>query len=265
MKKDFKNLNFEEILKKRIVFLYGNFSEFISFFSDIFINTLDVNEGFKKKVITCADFLKEELTQTSLFSSEINLYNIENVQDNNYQDLIAKIDMNGRDIFFLESGDYKKSKQATDYFLDNESILAIPLFKNSFTCENIFKKLIPNISKLEMEMLSKLLENSNENINSLIQKVSLLKSYDQSQELIKQYYVNKEHFFNQFEPIPLLRYLAAVYSKDQDLNKLAEELNKPQDLKFKDILEKCLLTEVAVKKGKDITVSDILNILFLTK
>lgn len=271
MKKEFRTLSRNEISERRYVFLYGNFEEFISGFPNFFAENFNCDDRNSKQLLkierfSCNDFLKAELQQESLFDIGKVVYIIENILDTNYQALTERILTDQKNIFFLIAGDFRKSKQVNPAFTTHAQILAVPFFKNTITYENIFKKFLNNVSKEELCLLCQLAQDSTENFFSFLKKIILLKSDDgDSEKNIKEYYAENQNFLGEFENISLLRFLSSSYMKDTKLAFFSKEQNFPQDFKVKNLLEKCLKTEISVKKTKDIRASDILNPLFFSE
>ena len=275
MKIDINKFDFEIIRKHRYVFFYGNCSNFIDSFPYFFIENYNIDFGdwksaknckqttYKRNTYTAAEFLKQNFQQEDLFANYINVNVITNVTDTNYIDVFSKSSLDSSSIYFFIAGDFRQTKKTTDEAVSSKDILALPVFKNKATFAAILKKTVIDLSKYECDYLSKICEQTSENIFHLISKIALLKSSSKTPIDIDTFRDENELFFMHMEPIPLARFLAASYLIDQNLSKIKTLIGLTDDYKLNNILEKMLNVEINTKHSKDIKTEDILNPYFL--
>lgn len=239
MKREFSAV--KSILNSNSVyFLYGNYKKAFYIFCDFIASKLDLIPEY----YSISDFLTSNHFQASLFEEKKKCICIKNIEDKDLKKIEPFLDDPSK-IFVMESGDFLKSKIVVDYFVKSEKYIAIASFKNDFTLISLLKMLFPNCSRDEINQIINLINNTDEELFSFFTKIGLL--LEESPEDLKNYFVFKEEFIDELEPISFLRYVSSMLLKyklyDKNFNKLKLDFNKPG------LMKKIIETEIKYKKG----------------
>jgi hypothetical protein len=200
--------------------------------------------------------------QYDLFETKIQCFFIRNVDDNNLEKLSTVLHTQGN-VFVLESGDYAKSKKATDHCIKDDAICAIASFHNNITLHSICGMLMPDVSKNIHNIIVEIINNSNEALLSFFAKISLLLD-DIKNASVKENSIDyctelksgtKQTFLQGLDIIPTIKYLlnAAVretfFSKPQPYIRL--------NIRKRDVFETLLKAEIKQKLNGNVSKSHI--------
>ncbi|MDR0677806.1 MAG: hypothetical protein LBF57_04025 [Holosporaceae bacterium] len=247
MKSDFKNLS--EIKKGSVFYLYGNYKKSFEIFCEYVgykLSSLEMEVHF----CTFFECLRIINGQCNLFDTRTNCFYIKNIEDNCLEKIQPLLDSN-RDIFILESGNYLKSKKITDFCLSSDKVIALPSFNNDLTLQSLCKMFFPNLSPEIRNEIIKIANHTDEEIYSIFKKISFLENF----ETLKDYSTYKKAFLDDFDTIPLIRFLSQMVIKERIFEKSSSLLG----IKFsnKEILNDLLTLELNQKRGFDIIKSQI--------
>lgn len=256
MKTDFKNINEKNINPNSVFFLYGNNRRPFTVFCDFVIDIL------KKKFadvdifyVSVSDCLKIIENQCDLFGTKINCFCIKGIEDSH----LAKLDSwlgTDNNIFILDSGDFMKSKKVSDALQKDPRVQALPSFKNDMTLLSICKMVMPTVPQNICNEIVKIINETDEGLSSLFKKMSLLTD-DNNFALLHEYYTYKTSFLNEFELIPLIRFLQQAVIKEKVQGRSQSYLGF--NLSGKNLMRDLLNSELKQKEGMEISKSYIYN------
>ncbi len=211
MKIEFKNI--PRYLDKRIFFLYGNYKLTFDVFTEYIINKFrekKLNLEIYKYSITEYSKLRKS-SQNNLFNDVIRCYCLKDLEDKHLN--IIKILPKEQDIFILESGEFLKSKQITEFAQKDEEIVSIASFYNDLTLLSLCQLLIPQKSSTIYDEIINIIKETDECLLSLFRKLSLLLEDNNQQDLIN-YVKHKKSFLNELDFIPIVRYALQAALKE---------------------------------------------------
>ncbi|GHU11330.1 hypothetical protein FACS189449_02560 [Alphaproteobacteria bacterium] len=249
MKLEFKNINDSHIADGRVFYLFGNYKKSFGVFCDFVLEkfmskykcsgeNIDIFQG------SVADSIKSINGQCDLFGSKITFFCIKNVEDSHLDKLSPFLGIE-RNVFILESGDYGKSKKITDYF-QKSRFFAVASFKNDMTLFSLCKMLIPTVPQSIATEIIKIINDTDEDLRSLFKKISILVEANDD-KLLKEYVTYKSTFFQQFDFIPMVRYLLNTAIKEKIHGRKQENI----DLSKKGLTQFLLEAEISQKLGKN--------------
>ena len=125
----------------------------------------------------------------------------------------------------MESGDYFKSKKATNELTNDPNILALASFNNNMTFTSVCNMILPKLPSVIYNEIVKIINETDEELTSLFQKLSLLLE-DNSLENLNNYAKDKKSFLDDLEDISFIRFsLQAaikenIFHQDQSYTKL---------------------------------------------
>lgn len=255
MKLDFGKINENNFNVGSVFFLYGNFKRSFDVFCDFLTEKLKTKfDGTELTVNYCsvAECAKIISAQCDLFENNLNLFCIRGVEDN-HLDKLTPLFSSVSSIFVLESGDYRKSKSITDYFIKSRDAYAIASFKNDATLMSLCKLLLPTDTPAAIyREIVKIINDTDEGLISLFKKISLL-LISQDEKLLQDYMTYKTSFLQNMDFIPLARYLAKLVVREKVFDKKQEVVHA--NLSQKHIIEKLLKAEINQKIGTPLTKS----------
>jgi len=250
VKIDFGNITNNHIEPGKVFYLYGNYKKSFDVFCDFVVEKfrskfkypLENLNTFHVSVSECTKIMN---SQCDLFGTQTRFFCIRNIEDNHI-DRLTELFRNSNDIFILNSGDYRKTKKITDFFLKHDFFNAIASFKNDLTLMSLCKMMLPSMSCTIYSEIVKIINDTDEELFSLFRKISLLLS-EENLESLKEYTTYKESFLESLDPISLIRYLLRlsikekIYDKKQDVIKF--------NLSKENVIEHFLKSEIYQKTG----------------
>ncbi len=264
MKIDFANISDIHIEPGKVFYLYGNYKKTFDVFCDFII------EKFKNKFkcakvdvfhISFSEYMKIKDEQCDLFETQTSFFCIKNIEDNHI-DNFRKLFSHSSDIFVLDSGDYRKSKKVNDFCLKQDGINAIASFKNNSTLLSLCKMLFPAVSAAVHYEIAKIINNTDEELFSLLRKISILLD-EGNLELLKQYTIYKQSFLQDMDFIPLARYLLRLSIQEKIYDKKHEFITL--NLLKENAIEDLIKSEIYHKIGIVLEKSHLYHILQLQK
>ncbi len=211
MKVEFKNI--PKYLDKRIFFLYGNYKLTLDVFTEYIINKLKEKkfsvEIYKYSITEYGKLLNS--SQNNLFSDVIKCYCLRGLEDKHLN--IIKTLSKEQGIFILESGEFFKSKQITEFTQKDEEIVSIASFYNDLTLLSLCQLLFPQKSPAIYDEIVNIIKETDEGLLSLFKKLSLLLEDNNQQDLIN-YVKHKKSFLNELDFIPIVRYALQAALKE---------------------------------------------------
>ena len=255
MKVEFKNINEKHFQPGRVFYLYGNYKKTFGAFCDFAITALrnnfsDVNVHF----CTVSECLKDISEQCDLFGTSISCFCIRNAEDNHMEKIKPYLG-NADKLFILESGDYGKSKKITDFFVNDRNFCAVASFKNNLTLQSIIKMIMPNVSVVAVNKISDIINNTDEDLLSLLKKISLLCENNDIANL-QEYATYKQSFWEGLDFIPLVRLLLQSAIKQKVFDKSFGDVHIGTR---KDDIEFLLNAELKQKYETELTKSYLYN------
>lgn len=253
MKIDFANISDIHIEPGKIFYLYGNYKKAFDVFCDFVI------EKFKNKFkcakvdvfyISFSECIKIKNEQCDLFEMQTRFFCIKNIEDNHI-DKFNRLFSHSKDIFILDSGDYRKSKKVNDFCLKQGDINAIASFKNDATLISLCKMLFPAIPSAVHYEIVKIINNTDEELFSLLRKISILLD-EGNLELLKQYTIHKQSFLQDMDFIPLVRYLLRLSTQEKIYDKKHEfiALNLLKENAIEDLIKSEIYHKTGITLGK---------------
>lgn len=204
MKVDFKA--YTNVEPGSVFFLYGNYKKAFALFSDVTIERLkEKHANVSVSYCSVADCLKKIGDQCSLFDSSVSCFCIQDVEDSHLAKISPYLGDSDK-VFILDSGDYVKSKQVTEFFVAHKQFHAIASFKNNLTMQSIVRMVMPNASPVVINKVMGIINNTDEDLSSLFKKITVL-CEDGDLSLLDQYAVYKKSFWDGMDFIPLARVL----------------------------------------------------------
>ncbi|MDR1561079.1 MAG: hypothetical protein LBS23_01855 [Holosporaceae bacterium] len=254
MKIEFGNINDNHINSGKIFYLYGNYKKTFGVFCDF------LREKFRNKFafsfenievfhVSVAECIKTINSQCDLFGNKISFFCIRNIEDN-HMDKLTPLFHSKNNIFILESGDYGKSKKATEHFTKSADVYAVASFRNDITMASLCRLMLPSISSSMCHEIIKIINDTDEDLSSLFKKISLLFE-GQNSEFLKEYTTYKQSFLQDMDFIPLVRYLMKLAIKEKISHKKQTFLQL--NLSKKDTLKKLIKAEINQKIGTPLT------------
>lgn len=212
MKIEFKN-SANKIKSGEIFFLYGNYKKTFDVFCDFVSEQLKKNNSeVKTKNFTFVEYEKfQKFSQCDLFSNCITCFCIRGVEDKHLEKI--KNFPRKNNVFILESGEYFKSKKITDAFTKDKEILSLASFNNNLTLVSLLHLLLPNLDSGIYNEIIKIINETDESLRSLFRKLSLLLDQQNFSDL-REYITYKKSFLDDFDFIPLIRYLLQASIKE---------------------------------------------------
>lgn len=255
MKLDFGNINENNFHVGSVFFLYGNFKRSFDVFCDFLTEKLKTKfDDAELTVNYCsvAECVKIINAQCDLFGNNLNLFCIRGIEDN-HLDKLTPLFSSVSSVFVLESGDYRKSKSITDYFIKSRDAYAVASFKNDATLISLCKLFLPiDTSAAIYREIVEIINDTDEGLISLFKKISLL-LVSQDEKLLQDYITYKTSFLQNMDFIPFARYLEKLAVKEKLFDKKQEFLQT--NLSQKHIIEKLLKAEINQKIGTPLTKS----------
>lgn len=215
MKIEFKNIR--RASDSDVFFLYGNYKKSFHVFCDfVHEKLLQQHEFIERKFVSIQQMQEISSQQYDLFDARTCCYCIRNVEDSH----LAKLEQLIADkigTFVLECGDFTKSKKITDYFTSHKSAHAIASFKNDITMRSICKMMLPSISSgVELQLVNMIRE-SDEDLSSFFQKITLLLEDNQISvaQVLSEYSLYRNDALQDMDVIPFIRYVSSYLVKKE--------------------------------------------------
>lgn len=203
MKIEFKDINDKSFSPGKVFFLYGNYKNTFNTFCDTALCSLRGKYDVSSYFCTVTECNKIADNQCDLFGENVTCFCIRNVEDNHLDKLSPYLG-NPDKVFILESGDYGKSKKITEHFTKSKDCLAVASFKNNMTLLSLIKMIVPNVSPQVANQILNIINNTDEELNSLLKKISLM---CEDQMDLQKYTTHKQCFWDGLDFIPLVRML----------------------------------------------------------
>ncbi|MBO4406039.1 MAG: hypothetical protein J5821_04910 [Alphaproteobacteria bacterium] len=224
MKLEFKNAPYN-IKEGQTFFIYGNYRKTFGLFCGFVVRKLKEKQN-NVRVVHCsmAEYDKvQSFSQCDLFETKLTCYCIKGIEDKHLEKI--KNLPREHNVFILESGDYFKSKKATNELTNDPNILALASFNNNMTFTSVCNMILPKLPSVIYNEIVKIINETDEELTSLFQKLSLLLE-DNSLENLNNYVKDKKSFLDDLEDISFIRFsLQAaikenIFHQDQSYTKL---------------------------------------------
>lgn len=253
MKIDFSNFNSDFVRDGAVFFLFGNFKRSFEVFCEFVISKIRAKfetSGLNIHYCALQDASKILQNRCDLFGNDFDVFCIRGIEDQHLSKLTSLFSEHNC-IFILEAGDFRKSKEATDFFRENKNTFAIASFLNDIGLMSLCKMLLPRgTSTAVCRKVAELMSNTDESLISFFKKINLLIESTESNDInnvLQKYTTYKMSFIQKMDFIPLLKYLQKLAVKEKICLKKAQFYD--MNLSRNGVLEEFIKYEINYKLG----------------